>query len=58
MKMYFNSNFTNVCDYVSNWHYLNISAGNGLMLNRQQAITWGNDDQSVGAYMHYQASMS
>ena len=27
------------------WQYISIGSGNGLVPNRQQAITWTNDDQ-------------
>ena len=39
---YFNFNFAEVCSQGSNGQYGSISSGNGLVPNRQQAITWTN----------------
>ena len=37
------------------WHVVNISSGNGLVLNRQQAIAWTNDDPVQWyIYIYYQ----
>ena len=38
--------------------YAGISSGNGLALNRRQAIIWTNDGEFTDAYMHHTASMS
>ena len=43
-KMYFDSNFTEVCSKGSNWQKVNIGSSNGMALNRRQAITWTNAD--------------
>ena len=40
--LYFDSNLTEVCSQGSNWQYVNIGSGNGMALNRQQAITQTN----------------
>ena len=42
--MYISSNFTWSCSYRSNWGEVIIGSGNDLVPNRQQAITWTNDD--------------
>ena len=55
MKLYFDSNFTEVCsqlDQGSNWQKASIGLYNGLMLNRQQANTWVDDDQNVRPVEH------
>ena len=41
---YFDSNFTEVCSKGSNWQEVSIGSGDGLALNRWQAITWSNAD--------------
>ena len=41
-KLYFNSNFTGICSCGSNLQLPSIGAGNGLVTNRWQAITWNN----------------
>ena len=38
------SNFTEISFQESNWQYASIGSGNGLVLNRRQAITWTDDD--------------
>ena len=38
------SNFIEICSQDSNWQYASIGLGNGLALNRWQAVTWTNDD--------------
>ena len=40
--LYFDSNFTEVCSKGSNWQQVSTGSGNGLVLNRWQAITWTN----------------
>ena len=42
--LYFDLNFTEVGSQGSNWQYVGIGLGNGLVPNRQQAITWTNAD--------------
>ena len=42
--LYFDSYFTDVCSYGSNWQYVCIGSGNGFVPNRQQVITWTNDN--------------
>ena len=41
---YFDSNFTEVCSWGSNWQKVSTGSGNGLALNRWQAIIWTNVD--------------
>ena len=41
--LYFDSNFTDVCSYGSNWQKISIGLGNGLAQNRLQAIVWTRD---------------
>ena len=41
--MHFDYNFTEVCSQGSNWQYPSIGSGNGVALNRQQAIIRTND---------------
>ena len=40
--LYFDSNFTKICSQGSDWQWVSIGSGNGLALNRRQAITWTN----------------
>ena len=40
----FHWHFTEVCSSGTNWQLLIIGSGNGLALNRWQAITWTSDD--------------
>ena len=42
--LYFDQNFTEVYYWGFNWQDISICSGNGLMPNRQQAITWANAD--------------
>ena len=42
--LHFDSNFTEVCSWGSNWQRVCIGSGNGLVPNRRQAITWTNLD--------------
>ena len=44
MKIVFYSNFTEVYSQVYNWQYARMTLGNGLVSNRQPAITWTNAD--------------
>ena len=44
---YFVWYFTEVCVWWSHRQEVNIGSGNGLVLIRQQAITWSNVDQDV-----------
>ena len=37
-------NFPKICSQESNWQYASISSGDGLALNKRQAITWTNAD--------------
>ena len=39
-SLYFASNFTQVFSLWYNWQYISNGSGNGLVPNRQQAITW------------------
>ena len=43
--LYFDQNFTEVCSSRSNWQYISLGLGNGLVPNRRQAIIWTNADQ-------------
>ena len=38
-------NFTGVCSWGFNWHYVSTGSGDGLAPNRWQAIIWHTDDQ-------------
>ena len=49
--LHFDSNFTLVCCWGSNWQYVSINSGNGLALHRQQAVTWTNDDKVIWCHM-------
>ena len=40
--LYLDSNLTKIRSQGSNWQWVSIGSGNGLALNRQQAITWTN----------------
>ena len=42
--LWFDSNFTGVCSWGSNWQYVSIGSGNGLVPNRRQTITWTKAD--------------
>ena len=44
---YFYFNFSDVCFLGSSWQYVSIGSGNGLVLNRQQSITWSNIDSDL-----------
>ena len=45
MKWYnSNSYFTKICSHESNWQKGYIDSGNGSAPNREEAITWSNDD--------------
>ena len=41
---FFNKIFIEIYSWRSSWQYVNIGLGNGLALNRQQAINWTDDD--------------
>ena len=42
--VYFDSNFIEVCSQWSNWQYVSIGSGSGMVPSRPQAITWSNTD--------------
>ena len=45
--MHFDSYFTEVCSYVSNWKYVNTGSGKGLAPIGQWVLTWFNIDQDT-----------
>ena len=49
--MNFYLNFTEVCSYWSSWQ-VNIGLCNGLVLDKQQAITWTNTAQITDVYIY------
>ena len=46
-------NFTEVYSQGFNWQLVNIGSGNGLVPNRQQAITWTNAAKVTDLYMQH-----
>ena len=47
----FDTNFTEVCSWESDWLIVIIGSGNDLASNRQPTLTWTNNDQGFWHHM-------